>query len=120
MNSKLDLTPAVLDLILYAGDGEDFQISFVDDNGTAIDISSFTWNSQIRKTRSAEDAIDLDIDVTDAVAGNLTLHISADITRALPTRSQWDLQCVSIARPDPRSFVQGSVSCVQDVTRVPV
>ncbi len=120
MSEKIDVTPAILDLSLYAGDGTDFQVNFTDENDEPIDVSSFIWTAQIRKTRTSAIAADLDIDTTEASTGVITIHISAEITRSLAKTNQWDLQCVSVARPDPLTVLQGSVSCSQDVTRDPV
>lgn len=117
MNNKIDLTPAVLDLVLYAGDGADFQVSFVDEDNETIDVSNRTWTSQIRKTRTAETAYDLEIDSTDAATGLIVLHISAEITRELPRTAQWDLQCTSVGSDEPTTVLQGAVTCNQDVTR---
>jgi hypothetical protein len=120
MNNKIDLTPAILDLVLYAGDGEDFQLSFIDENKEPIDVSALLWTAQIRKTRKSEIASELEILTTDAAIGIITIHISAEITRALPTTGQWDLQCAPTIDADPLTILQGSVSCIMDVTRVQV
>lgn len=117
-NEKLDLTPAVLDLLLYAGDGEAFEIHFQDENNEAIDVSDLVWTSQIRKTRSADetDIHDLEIRTDDAATGTIVVVISAEITRALPKSSQWDIQSTK-GTDDPVTILQGSVTCSPDVTR---
>lgn len=117
MSEKVDLTPAVLDILLYAGDGTDFQLIFKDDNEVVIDVSALTWTSQIRKTRTSDTAFDIIIDISSAADGIITLHISDTVSRALSERGQWDLQCTSDTRPEPLTIVQGSVKCQQDVTR---
>ena len=117
MTNKIDLTPAILDLALYAGDGSDFQVNFMDEDGAPIDVSDLIWTAQIRKTRTAEIAYDLEIDNSDAASGYITIHISAETTRSLPKASVWDLQNTSVARPEPVTVLQGSVTCEQDVTR---
>jgi len=117
MANKIDLTPAILDLDLYAGDGEDFQIEFLDGTQEPIDVSNYIWTAQIRKTRTSDVAADLTIDTTDASTGIITIHISAEVTRGLPRTNQWDLQCVASGGSDPRTILQGTVTCTQDVTR---
>ena len=117
MSNKIDLSPAILDLVLYAGDGEDFQIEFKDDSGALIDVSYLTWNAQIRKTRTSDTAAELEIETTAAASGVITIHISADITRTLAKTGQWDLQCTSSSRSEPLTILQGAVTCNQDVTR---
>ena len=116
MGTKIDLTPAILDLNLYSGDGEDFQISFIDEVKTPIDVSRFTWLAQIRQLRTSIEAIDLSIDATKANVGILTIHISSIITKSLPKTSQWDLQNTSLTT-EPRTVLQGTVTCNKDVTR---
>lgn len=117
MGVKLDLTPAVLDLIVYAGDGEDFELLFQDDADAAIDVSALTWTAQIRKTRSSIEASDLVINTDSAVDGIIGIHISDTITRVLSERNQWDLQFTSTDNTEPSTILQGSVKCEKDVTR---
>ena len=117
MNEKIDQSPAVLDLILYAGDGADFQVDFVNDTDETIDVSGYIWTAQIRRTRTATEAADLEIFTTDAAIGTLTIHISAEVTRGLTKNGVWDLQCASSDTADPLTILQGTVTCNQDVTR---
>lgn len=120
MSEKIDLTPAVLDLVLYAGDGADFEVIFTDESNDAIDVSDLSWAAQIRKTRVSEEAATLEITTDDAATGIIVVHISAEVSRGLAKTSQWDLQSTSVSRPDPVTVLQGTVTCNPDVTRVPV
>ena len=117
MTSKVDLTPAVLDLDLYAGDGADFQLKFTDSNNAAVDVSDRTCSAQIRKTRSDATSYNLTIITTNAATGIVVIHIPGSITSILPRTSQWDLQFTSASRPDPFTILQGTVTCIPDVTR---
>lgn len=121
MPITIDLTPDTLDLVLYAGDGCDFQISFVDNTNMPIDVSSWSWNAQIRKVRSSVDYIPLEINTTNASNGILILGVSSTITTELAssltnTSSQWDLESIP-AGGSPITILQGSVICNLDVTR---
>jgi hypothetical protein len=116
MSEKIDMSPAVLDLVLYAGDGSTFAINFVDDDDQPIDVSYMNWAAQIRKTRKSEDAQQLEIDDSDAVNGIVLMHISAEVTRSLSRSSQWDIQG-NLTGEDPITLIQGSISCKLDVTR---
>lgn len=116
-NKTIDLSPAVLDLVLYAGDGADFEVDFVDEDQQPIDVSHLTWAAQIRKTRTAEISHDLEIVDTNAATGVIVIHISAEVTRALPRSNQWDLQSTAEGSDEPLTVLQGSVICNQDVTR---
>jgi hypothetical protein len=117
MSTKIDMTPAGLDLVLYAGDGADFQIDFVDEEQHPIDVSTYIWTAQIRKTRTSEEAADLEINVDQAAIGIIGIHISAVTTRGLAKTGQWDLQFTAPGRSEPLTVLQGSVTCNQDVTR---
>ena len=121
MPLKVDLTPDSLDLVLYAGDGADFQINFEDDTGNPIDVSSYTWTSQIRKSRNSSEHIDLSIDASLSSTGVITVLIPPAVTRSLGESNwnnerQWDIQCV-VGAGDPHTVLQGTVYCSQDVTR---
>jgi len=118
MTTKIDLTPAILDLSLYAGDGEDFQIIVKDPAGAPIDVSDFTWEAKIKELRTSTDVSEIfavTIDTTNASTGVLVLHISNDVTEILPKVSYWDLQCTS-STTQPRTLLQGTVTCSKDVT----
>lgn len=117
MEKILDLRPAILNLNLYAGDGEDFQVSFVDELKQAVDVSMYDWTSQIRELSSSTEFYDLSIDASDAANGNIIIHISAEVTSALPKTSKWDLQCTSEDRIEPVTLLRGDVLCEKDITR---
>jgi hypothetical protein len=117
MSEKIDLTPAVLDLVLYAGDGTSFQIDFVDDDDQPMDVSTISWAAQIRKTRTSDIASDLEINIDNASTGTIIVHISKDITRTIAKANQWDLQGTPVGYDDPITILQGSVTCKPDVTR---
>jgi hypothetical protein len=121
MGYTIDLTPAVLDLNLYAGDDGSFQIIFVDIDNNTIDVSIFTWEAQIRNTRASSDHISLTVDVSEANVGILTIDIPESVTRSLANNlwnktSQWDLQSTDGTSPVV-TILQGSVYCGLDVTR---
>lgn len=119
MNNRIDLTPDHLDLSLYAGDGISFEIDFEDENEVAIDVSSYTWTAQIRKTRGSDTSYSIDINTDNAATGIIILHIPSTVTSQLPDHSQWDLQSVSIGETEPTTVLQGRVTCTKDVTRSP-
>lgn len=121
MPFKMDLTPDSLDLVFYAGDIGDFQISFVDAINAPIDISSYTWVSQIRTSRTSNDPIVLTIDTSLANVGLITVNVPATTTRILAsdpmnTIRQWDIRC-SLSGGSQITILQGTVTCSQDVTR---
>jgi len=114
--SKVDLTPPILDLNLYAGDGSDIQLKFQTPAGALINVSDRTFTAQIRKSRAATTAQNIQVITTSAATGIIVLHIPATVTAVLAKVSQWDLQCTSVSRPDPFTILQGTVNCSPDVT----
>ena len=121
MTMKVDLTPDSLDLVYYAGDSGDFQMEFVDDAGTKLDVSTWAWEAQIRKSRTADIFASLNIDTSQAVHGLLTIHIPGTVTRLLAQRAwdkvpQWDIQG-TLGGADPLTVLQGTILCNMDVTR---
>lgn len=116
----IDVTPATLDLTLYAGDGFSMRISFVNKATGAPWPVDGTWLAQIRQTAAAADPplATFVIDTTDAVNGNLTVSLTGDDTRAcLATPvSFWDLQQTPPGG-EPRTWYSGKVKASQDVTR---
>jgi hypothetical protein len=118
MTEIVDLSPAVLNLVLYAGDGEDFQISFIDkDTKEPIDVSYLTWQAQIRQRRTSDESFSLEITTDDAESGIILIHVSSEVTRNLPKKGQWDLQSIPSEGDEPITILQGSVVCNMDVTR---
>jgi hypothetical protein len=122
MPSKVDTRPAVLDIILYAGDVGDFQIVFRNSLGVSVNVGPYKWKAQIRKSRTSADHIDLVIDTLHATIGILTVKIPSTVTRELGQGtwgklSQWDLQCTTMDNSITITILQGNVSCEFDVTR---
>ena len=122
MPTTIDLTPDTLDLVLYAGDGCDFQINFVDDTNTPINVSAWNWRAQIRKTRNSNNFIPLTINTANSANGNIVVSISETITRELVSQenntvNQWDLESISVGSTAPVTVLQGTVYCNMDVTR---
>jgi hypothetical protein len=116
----IDVTPATLDLTLYAGDGFSMRISFVNKvTGDPWPVDG-TWLAQIRPTAAAADPIaEFAIDTTDAANGNITASLSGDDTRAClesPGVATWDLQQIPPGG-EPRTWYSGKVKTTQDVTR---
>ncbi len=117
-NAEANMRPAVLDLLLYAGDGTAATVRFKDGAGAAVDVSAYTWAATWRPERASADTlkIALTIDQTGASSGNVIVHFTAAATRAMSATGYWDLQGV-IGAGDPTTAVTGRVSVENDVTR---
>jgi hypothetical protein len=122
MPETIDMTPDSLDILLYAGDGGDFQVIFVDSMNEPIDVMSWVFHAQIRKSRTSTGHMNLTVDMGDSHNGIITILIPKEVTRDLAkdawnTDWVWDLQSETPRRKDPTTILQGAVLCSQDVTR---
>lgn len=118
---KIDLTPQVLDLVLYAGDGAQIRITVRTSTNTPVDLSG-TMKAQIRAEREDPDPplADFSVDMTDAVDGVVIIGLTGDDTHALITGDEkfsgaWDLQWTPTGS-EPQTIVQGKAECNPDVT----
>ena len=115
MITSLNLTPAVLNIDVYAGDTEEFQVYFVTSEDVAIDVSEYTWSAQIREYRTSTDFNAIEVNADNANLGVLLVSVPASVTENLPQNSVWDLQ--GVYSGNPTTFLQGKVTCTKDVTR---
>jgi len=121
--AKLNVTPQVLDLTLYAGDGVEFRLVCTDNAKEPVDVSGEVL-AQIRLDRSltGDSLQDFEADMSDASDGIVVLSLTGDQTMALITddsgkfKGVWDAQWTGTGL-EPRTLCQGSVECVADVTR---
>lgn len=118
---KITFTPQVLDLVLYAGDGNEFRLVVTDPSGVAIPLTG-TMRAQIRATRESPDPPDaiFDIDLTESASGIANLKLPSDQTDGLITEIDsysgvWDLEWTATDE-EPLTICQGKVECLRDVT----
>lgn len=119
--TEIDLSPAVIDLVLYAGDGVSFRLVVKDGDEVPVPLTG-SMIAEIRVKRPDPDpaSAEFAIDLTDAADGIVRLSLTGEQTQALaPTKDfkgVWDIQWT----PDgaqPRTFCQGKVECGVDVSR---
>lgn len=119
---KIVFTPQVLDLVLYAGDGNEFRLVVTDPSGAALPLTG-TMRAQIRATREAVDPPDaiFEIDMTEAENGIAELKLPSDQTDKLLVADSdtysgvWDLEWTA-TDAEPLTVCQGKVECQRDVT----
>jgi hypothetical protein len=114
--------PSAIDIALYAGDGASLRLTVQDGAGTAMPLSGAV-TAQIRTRRSDLTAkADWAVDLTQAANGVITLKLTGAQTAALigstgaEFKGFWDVQWQAVGS-EPLTLVQGTVSCIQDVTR---
>lgn len=119
--SEIDLTPQILDLVLYSGDGSRFRLVITDVNNQPVPITG-TIEAQIRTKRglAGDPSAEFDVDMTQAADGVAILSLTGTQTQALaPTRKfvgVWDVEWTPEGS-EPRTLVQGKVECDLDVSR---
>lgn len=126
MANVIDLQPAVLNLMLYSGDGVEFRLLCKNSANAPIDITG-TVKAQVRLDRSSADPAIADFasDLVDAYQGIVVLSLTGAQTQALSAHPSskngkftgvWDVQWIAAGK-QPRTLCQGTVECVSDVTR---
>lgn len=114
----LDYRPSPVDLLFERGDGEVAEFVMTKADDTVIDVSAYTWTAQFRARKGAADAVDFDVDVSDAAEGIVRVNATAEILAAMleiGDRGVWDLQA-QLSGSDPQTPLGGNVFIDLDVT----
>lgn len=120
----LDLTPQILNIKLYAGDGVIFRLVVTDVNDAPVNLTGLI-KAQIRLSRASGDPAlaEFSADLTDAANGIVMLSLTGEETTALEPppslkkfKGVWDIEWHPEGE-SPRTLVQGNVECYNDVTR---
>jgi hypothetical protein len=120
--SQISVVPQRVDLVAYAGDGVTLRLSAVNaETGDNLDLAG-ELAAQVKANRSDEEPLtEFTIDTEQAAEGILELSLSGEQTAALLTDSSrfkgsWDVQWTADGE-QPRTLVQGTLTCDLDVTR---
>lgn len=122
----INLGPAVVDVAgIRAGDRNLFQLT-IRSGGAPIDLTDYVITAQARTTAADPDALDADVEITDAVNGKCDVRWPGDAVRTwigagTTQKGVWDLQLVNTGDPgsDPWTVIAGSFAAELDVTRPP-
>jgi hypothetical protein len=114
----ISVVPAARDLALYAGDGVTIRLN-VSESGQPLPLTGVV-TAQVRPSRTSATAVDFGVDMTEAATGIVRLSLTGDQTASLASggtfKGSWDVQWHAPGA-EPRTILQGAVSCVLDVTR---
>jgi hypothetical protein len=117
----LDLTPACVNLRLYAGDANTFAVEITDE-GTLVDVTGWEFQAQARK--AAPDAAAAATAVCTVLDGpNGRVEVAwGDLRTLLGTDPSWsgvwDFQATPTGASLPRTLLAGTLLATLDVTRV--
>jgi len=123
--ADIDVTPAQLDLTLYAGDGLKLRFVFtLSATGDPWEGADGDWEAQVRTAEADPDIlVSFVIDDSDADDGIIIASLTGDDTRSIlaaitgPVKNcYWDLQQTPTGE-EPRTWYKGKVKSGQDVTR---
>ena len=107
------LVPAVL---VYAGDTITFPTYTITDSaGTPVDLSAWTWRAQWRYVATADVAVELDVDDSQAADGIIKISADSTDSRAMGRDGVWDLQ--GTQGSTVQTWIYGPTEWVEDVTR---
>lgn len=104
-------------LDVYAGDTFTQTFTLTSDSSPIdLDAAGWSdWSAQFRKTASSSTAVDFAVDVSQADVGKITISLTPAQTAALKDNGVFDLQATqgSVVR----TWIQGSISWLRDITR---
>lgn len=120
---QINVLPRQVNLTIYAGDGVELRLTAVDaETGESLDLAGVI-DAQVKASRRDTEPMEAFAVGGDLSAdGILDLSLSGDQTAALLTEDSsrfdgaWDVQWVADGE-QPRTLVQGTLTCVLDVTR---
>jgi hypothetical protein len=120
--AQISVIPQRVDLEVYAGDGVTLRLTAVNaETGDKLNLVG-TIDAQVKAHRSdSEPLTGFTVNTDKAADGILDLSLSGAQTSALLTDSSrfqgvWDVQWLADGE-QPRTLVQGSLTCDLDVTR---
>ena len=101
------------DLLMYEGDTFTAILDFPD----ALDVSLYTWESDISKQVGSYKITSFTIDIITGTTDQLQLSLTSEQTNLLPDKAYWDIQGTLISDPSQvKTFMRGTVITTRQVT----
>ena len=97
--------------------GTDFSLTMTlkDSGGAALNVTNYTFKSQIRRKQSTGTAAEFTITKTNAAGGQIKLALAKSVTAGLPNgKLLYDL--VDDDSSEVRQYVKGKVTVIDTVT----
>lgn len=113
--TTIDLRPQNIDLYVIAGDTLEFNLGFVDTNGSLVDLDGYEVTAQARRYPAASGYVEMD--VATLAGGTASFAIPGSVTSTMEGSWRWACQLVSESSGSVRTPADGSLNVLQDTNR---
>ena len=108
--------PIKMDLTVYRGDSGRFRVNVVDDTATPVDVTTATWDCDIRATADNPTVIvSLDVEPVAGTPSAVDVILAPADSALLPAAAVWDLQMTLAG--EVVTLLAGKVTTTLDVSR---
>ena len=92
-------------------------LELTDDNGVTFDLGGYTGRSQMRKSHSSLNFVELDVSITNITGGNITISKSATATSVITAgRYVYDVEIFNNAG-NVKRIIEGVATVLPEVTK---
>lgn len=106
--------PLPVDLYVYRGDSGRFRVAVTDPDGNPLDISSATWDCDVRVNYDATESL-ISLDVNPIDANTIEVVLTPPMSTLLVDLAVWDLQMTM--NGEVQTLMAGLVHLHKDVSR---
>jgi hypothetical protein len=109
-----------VNISVYRGDSGRFRLAIGDSLGAPIDVSTATWDADIRLQADDPTTItEFDVEMVTTVTDNNTIDIILDATKSamLPASCVYDLEMTLAG--EVTTLIYGTITTTYDVSRTP-
>lgn len=113
------LDDGTINVSVVRGDTLRLRVDLADDSGQPVDVTGWSWLSQVRAAPDSIPLVPVTVEVLDAPGGVLELSIDDEVTAGMqPADYVWDLQATDEA-DDVRTIISGGLRVRSDVSVAP-
>jgi len=107
--------PVQLDLAIYRGDTGHFQVHLTDSLGQPVDVSTATWDADIRLTADDTTTVGSFV-ITTVDSATIDVAVDTALSEVLPPAAVWDLEMTN--NGEVKTLLAGKITSTVDVSRV--
>jgi len=108
----------ISNLVLDQGTNFEIIVRYLNDDGTAIDLTGYQARSQMRRSYYSTTATNLIANISSPTNGNVTLSLNANTTANLKVgRYLYDVEVVENATYTVSRIVEGIITVMPEVTK---